>query len=341
MSVVNITGNNPWAIYRRMALLQAKWARPPPSEDEILNKTKDASFDDFNDVNDEMLSMIYNLVSQYQRVGGIIVKISGGWLGGAKTTMAGDILKQREKESEDARAANPKPILADFMEEYGTNKGANYRWKSVEVQELYYNNLIKWMDQDDKQGYYTAAFEFRLGTSLTEWKQRTGKYTWKQRIMSPDETNPIFIKARATFDAQLQLYKDRDAQQNASAAAAAAKRKTAEGDILKESEKESAVARADNPLPVARDYLLQVAHPVAGYTDKFEWKSVDMHDLYYKNIIKWIKQDDKQGYYTSADDFEEVDIILGPDDGIISPEGRASPGKEVLDAYHAHIELYL
>jgi len=53
MSVVNITGNSPWDIYRRMTLLQAKRARPPPLENEIISEPKDASFDDFNDVNDD------------------------------------------------------------------------------------------------------------------------------------------------------------------------------------------------------------------------------------------------------------------------------------------------
>jgi hypothetical protein len=88
MSVKNITGISKWDVYKRQVLLRHKIAKPAPTENELLETPKDASFDAFNDVNDEMLGMVYNVVSQYQKMGGKLKltgsglsELSGGRLG--------------------------------------------------------------------------------------------------------------------------------------------------------------------------------------------------------------------------------------------------------------------
>ena len=70
-TVVNdINGNNMHDVYRRLMMLQSRRVLPPQIENEILDVQTNSSFDDFNDVNDEMLGLVFNLVSQYEKMGG-------------------------------------------------------------------------------------------------------------------------------------------------------------------------------------------------------------------------------------------------------------------------------
>ena len=71
MSVRDIQGNSMWDIYRKRALLKAKIMKPPPTENELIETPKDESFEDFNNVNDEMMIVVYQLVSQFKHMGGI------------------------------------------------------------------------------------------------------------------------------------------------------------------------------------------------------------------------------------------------------------------------------
>jgi len=93
-----------------MTLMQAKRARPPPLENEIISEPKDASFDDFNDVNDEMLAMIYNVVSQYQKMGGVLKATGAGVRGGARMRGGAPSEGDAPLNNELSTASAPEPI---------------------------------------------------------------------------------------------------------------------------------------------------------------------------------------------------------------------------------------
>ncbi len=69
-------------------------------KNEILDVQRNSSFDDFNDVNDEMLGLVFNLVSQYEKMGGTTLTLSGsgielfGGVGEYKPPVSEDYLGQ-------------------------------------------------------------------------------------------------------------------------------------------------------------------------------------------------------------------------------------------------------
>ena len=72
MVVVNINANSMFDVYKMKLLDVAKAIKPGPTENEVVDQSqqKDNSFDDFEDVNDDMLATVYQLVSQYEKMGG-------------------------------------------------------------------------------------------------------------------------------------------------------------------------------------------------------------------------------------------------------------------------------
>jgi len=79
MSVINITGNSMWDVQKRQALMQKKRLKTAlkngPTQ---VERVTDGSFDDFNDANDDMLGSVFQLVSQYQNMGGKLRKKMSG-----------------------------------------------------------------------------------------------------------------------------------------------------------------------------------------------------------------------------------------------------------------------
>ena len=87
MTIRNISGNSTWDMYKKKLMLVKKSLKPGPQEDENVDQTqtKDESWDDFEDVNDEMSAIVFQLVSQYSKMGGNLrtngPKMSGGAIG--------------------------------------------------------------------------------------------------------------------------------------------------------------------------------------------------------------------------------------------------------------------
>ena len=86
MPVKSIDANSMFDVYKQKMLDIAQTLKPGPSDDEIadVSQQKDNSFDDFEDVNDDMLGTVYQLVSQYEKMGGQLrldgAKMKGGVL---------------------------------------------------------------------------------------------------------------------------------------------------------------------------------------------------------------------------------------------------------------------
>lgn len=72
MVVLNVNGNSMFDVYKMKLLDVAKAIKPGPNENEVVDQSqqKDNSFDDFEDVNDDMLATVYQLVAQYEKMGG-------------------------------------------------------------------------------------------------------------------------------------------------------------------------------------------------------------------------------------------------------------------------------
>jgi hypothetical protein len=72
MVVLNVNGNSMFDVYKMKLLDVAKAIKPGPDENEVVDQSqqKDNSFDDFEDVNDDMLATVYQLVAQYEKMGG-------------------------------------------------------------------------------------------------------------------------------------------------------------------------------------------------------------------------------------------------------------------------------
>ena len=93
MPVKSIDANSMFDVYKMRLLDVAKAIKPGPSAEEIadVSQQKDSSFDDFEDVNDDMLGTVYQLVSQYQKMGGKLradgPKMKGGTIGDADEYM--------------------------------------------------------------------------------------------------------------------------------------------------------------------------------------------------------------------------------------------------------------